>query len=178
LNKLFPKFEEYFIAFLLAAMTVVNVLNVFVRYVLKSNIHWAMEFTVIAFAWLIFLGAAWGIKVGAHIGVDTLINLFSNKVKKRISIVAAVLCIVYGIFILIGSYNYVSKIYSVGILSQDIKWLPQWMPRVVMPLGYALIVLRFTEALIKIVTGKQTTLGLANEAKDAIDSFKVKKKKK
>ena len=178
MNKLFPKFEEYFIAFLLAAMTVVNVLNVFVRYVLKSNIHWAMEFTVIAFAWLIFLGAAWGIKVGAHIGVDTLINLFSNKVKKRISIVAAVLCVVYGIFILIGSYNYVSKIYAVGILSQDIKWLPQWMPRVVMPLGYALIILRFTEALIKIVTGKQTTLGLANEAKDAIDSFKVKKKKK
>jgi C4-dicarboxylate transporter DctQ subunit len=52
------------------------------------------------------------------------------------------------------------------------------MPRVVMPLGYALIILRFTEALIKIVTGKQTTLGLANEAKDAIDSFKVKRKRK
>lgn len=176
MNKLFPKFEEYFIAFLLAAMTVVNVLNVFVRYILKSNIHWAMEFTVIAFAWLIFLGAAWGIKVGAHIGVDTLINLFSDKIKKQISTVAAILCIIYGIFILIGSYNYVAKIYSIGILSQDIKWLPQWMPRIVMPLGYALIILRFTEALFKIVAGKQTTLGLANEAKDAIDAFKVKNK--
>ena len=178
MNKIFPKFEEYFIAFLLAAMTLVNVLNVFVRYVLKSNIHWAMEFTVIAFAWLIFLGAAWGIKVGAHIGVDTLINLFSDKIKKKISIIAAILCIVYGIFILVGSYNYVSKIYSIGILSQDIKWLPQWMPRIVMPLAYALIILRFTEALIRIAKGKQTTLGLANEAKDAIDSFKVKKKKR
>jgi C4-dicarboxylate transporter DctQ subunit len=178
LNKLFPKFEEYFIAFLLAAMTVVNVVNVFVRYVLQSNIHWAMEFTTIAFAWLIFLGAAWGIKVGAHIGVDTLINFLSDKIKKQVSTIAAVLCIIYGIFILVGSYNYVLKIYSVGILSQDIKWLPQWMPRVVMPLGYALIILRFTEALIKIVTGKQTTLGLANEAKDAIDSFKVKRKRK
>ena len=178
MNKLFPKFEEYFIAFLLAAITVVNVLNVFVRYVLKSNIHWAMEFTVIAFGWLIFLGAAWGIKVGAHIGVDTLINLFSDKIKKKISIIAAILCIVYGIFILVGSYNYVSKIYSIGILSQDIKWLPQWMPRIVMPLAYALIILRFTEALIRIAKGKQTTLGLANEAKDAIDSFKVKEKKR
>jgi C4-dicarboxylate transporter DctQ subunit len=178
LNKLLPKFEEYFIAFLLAAMTVVNVLNVFVRYVLKSNIHWAMEFTVIAFAWLIFLGAAWGIKSGAHIGVDTIINLFSDKVKKTISLVAASLCIIYGVFILIGSYNYVAKIYSVGILSQDIKWLPQWMPRMVMPIGYALIIFRFSEALIKILKGQQTTLGLANEAKDAIDSFKVKGKKK
>jgi C4-dicarboxylate transporter DctQ subunit len=172
LNKLFPKFEEYFIAFLLAAMTIVNVTNVFVRYVLKSNIHWAMEFTVIAFAWLIFIGTAWGIKVGAHIGVDTVLNLFSDKIKKQISIIAAVLCIIYGIFIVIGSYNYVLKIYTIGILSQDIKWLPQWMPRAVMPIGYALIVLRFFEALIRIIQGKQTTLGLANEARDVIDTFK------
>jgi hypothetical protein len=41
-----------------------------------------------------------------------------------------------------------------------------------------LIILRFTEALIKIVKGEQTTLGLANEAKDTIDSFNAKKNKK
>ena len=46
-------------------MTVVNFANVFVRYVLKSNLHWALEFTVISFAWIIFLGAAWGIKSSA-----------------------------------------------------------------------------------------------------------------
>jgi len=39
-----------------------------------------------------------------------------------------------------------------------------------------LIIFRFFEALIKILKGQQTTLGLANEAKDAIDSFKVNKK--
>ena len=95
-----------------------------------------------------------------------------------LSIVAAILCIIYGVFIFIGSYNYVSKIYTIGILSQDIKWLPQWMPRIVMPIGYALIILRFAEALIKIIKGEQTTLGLANEAKDTIDSFKAKNSKK
>ena len=62
LTKFLSKFEEYFIAFLMAAMTAVNFANVFVRYVLKSNIPWALEFTVISFAWIIFLGAAWGIK--------------------------------------------------------------------------------------------------------------------
>ena len=58
MSKFFSRFEEYFIAFLMAAMTVVNFANVFVRYVLKSNLHWALEFTVISFAWIIFLGAA------------------------------------------------------------------------------------------------------------------------
>jgi len=78
MSKFFPKFEEYFIASLMAAMTIVNFVNVFVRYVLKSNLPWALEFTVISFAWIIFLGAAWGIKAGAHIGVDTVLNLFSD----------------------------------------------------------------------------------------------------
>ncbi|MFM7985025.1 MAG: hypothetical protein ACKPKO_37470 [Candidatus Fonsibacter sp.] len=42
MSKFFPKFEEYFIAFLMAAMTAVNFANVFVRYVLKSNLPWAL----------------------------------------------------------------------------------------------------------------------------------------
>lgn len=178
MSKFFPKFEEYFIAFLMAAMTIVNFVNVFVRYVLKSNLPWALEFTVISFAWIIFLGAAWGIKAGAHIGVDTVLNLFSDKNKRIISTFAAILCITYCIFILIGSYNYVHKIYSVGILSQDIKWLPQWIPRMVMPFSYALMLFRFAEGLWKILKGQKVNLGLANEAKDVIETFKLSDKDK
>ena len=177
MSKFFSRFEEYFIAFLMAAMTVVNFANVFVRYVLKSNLPWALEFTVISFAWIIFLGAAWGIKSGAHIGVDTVLNLFSDKNKRIISTFAAILCITYCIFILIGSYNYVHKIYSVGILSQDIKWLPQWVPRMVMPISYGLMIYRFAEALWKILKGQKVNLGLANEAKDAIETFNIPNKK-
>lgn len=175
MSKFFPKFEEYFIAFLMAAMTIVNFVNVFVRYVLQSNLPWALEFTVISFAWIIFLGAAWGIKAGAHIGVDTVLNLFSDKNKRIISTFAAIFCITYCIFILIGSYNYVHKIYSVGILSQDIKWLPQWIPRMVMPFSYALMLFRFAEALWKILKGQKVNLGLADEAKDAIETFNIPK---
>ncbi|MFZ9330401.1 MAG: TRAP transporter small permease subunit, partial [Candidatus Fonsibacter ubiquis] len=38
-------------------MTLLAVVNVFVRYVLKGNIHWAMEAKIFMFAWLIFFGA-------------------------------------------------------------------------------------------------------------------------
>jgi C4-dicarboxylate transporter, DctQ subunit len=178
LTKFLSKFEEYFIAFLMAAMTAVNFANVFVRYVLKSNIPWALEFTVISFAWIIFLGAAWGIKAGAHIGIDTVLNLFSDKNKRIISTFAAILCIAYCIFIIIGSYNYVHKIYSVGILSQDIRWLPQWVPRMVMPVSYGLMIYRFTEALWKILKGQKVNLGLADEAKDAIETFNLPERNK
>ena len=72
------KFEENLMAFLLGSMTLITVINVFVRYVLKDNIVWAMEYSTLAFGWLIILGGAWCVRVGGHIGIDTILNLFPN----------------------------------------------------------------------------------------------------
>jgi C4-dicarboxylate transporter DctQ subunit len=175
MKNFFSKFEENFIAFLLITMTLINVANVFVRYVMKSNISWALEYSIISFGWLIILGAAWGVKVGGHIGIDTVINLFSKKTVKFVNIISCILCIIYGTIILIGSYTYVSKIYSVGISSQDIEWLPAWMPRAVMVFGFGLLVFRFCGMLVRIIKDEQRGLGLMNEAKEVIDSIKFKK---
>ena len=177
MKKFYENFEQYFVASLLAGMTLLAVVNVFVRYVLKGNILWAMEAKIFMFAWLIFFGASWGIRIGAHIGMESFVNLFSSKIKRLFALFAVLLCLAYAIIILIGSYNYVEKIYSVGILSQDIKWLPQWVPRMVMPVSYGLMLYRFIEALWKILKGQKVNLGLANEAKDAIETFNIPNKK-
>lgn len=175
MKNFFLKFEENFIAFLLVSMTLINVANVFVRYVLKSNITWALEYSIMSFGWLIILGAAWGVRVGGHIGIDTVINLFSKKTVKFVNIISCSLCIVYGAIILFGSYIYVEKIYSVGIRSQDIEWLPAWVPKTALIFGFGLLIIRFSGMLIRIIKNQQHGLGLMNEAKEVIDSIKFKK---
>ena len=57
--------------------------------------------------------------------------------------------------------------YEIGILAQDLP-IPQWVPRVVLPLGFALLAVRFLQVFYRIVTGRQTTLGLTDEAADAL----------
>jgi TRAP-type C4-dicarboxylate transport system permease small subunit len=47
----------------------------------------------------------------------------------------------------------------------------------VMPVSYGLMIYRFTEALWKILKGQKVNLGLANEAKDAIETFNISNKK-
>ena len=167
MKKLYENFEQYFVASLLAGMTLLAVVNVFVRYVLKGNITWAMEAKIFMFAWLIFFGASWGIRIGAHIGMESFVNLFSSKIKRLFALLAALLCLTYAVIIFIGSYKYVESRYLLGILSQDIKWLPQWVPRVIMPIGFGLIIFRLVEILIRIILGKQDNLNLLDEAKDA-----------
>ena len=172
MKKFYENFEQYFVALLLAGMTLLAVVNVFVRYVLKGNITWAMEAKIFMFAWLIFFGASWGIRIGAHIGMESFVNLFSSKIKRLFALLAALLCLTYAVIIFIGSYKYVESRYLLGILSQDIKWLPQWVPRIIMPIGFGLIIFRLVEVLIRIIIGKQDNLNLLDEAKDAIKSFK------
>ena len=109
MKKFYDDFEQYFVALLLAGMTLLAVVNVFVRYVLNGNITWALEANIFMFAWLIFFGASWGIKIGAHISMQSFVNLFSSKVKRLFALLAVSLCLTYAVVILIGSYNYVER---------------------------------------------------------------------
>ncbi len=43
-----------------------------------------------------------------------------------------------------------------------------WQVGLIMPIGFALITIRFAEIMIRILQGKQTNLGLADESEDAL----------
>jgi C4-dicarboxylate transporter DctQ subunit len=118
------------------------------------------------FAWLIFTGMSYGVRVGAHIGVDAVVKSLSAGAARMVGIVATVLCIVYASIVFVGGYQYVHKMYDVGILMQDIP-IQQWIPRVILPLGFALLALRFLQVLYRLATGGEAHL-LGDEAADAL----------
>jgi C4-dicarboxylate transporter, DctQ subunit len=159
-------FEEGLIAFLMAAMTLVTFMQVVARYVFNYSFVWALELTGVMFAWLIFTGMSYGVRVGAHIGVDAVVKSLSAGAARTVGIVATVLCIVYAVIVLVGGYQYVHKIYDVGILMQDIP-IQQWIPRIILPLGFALLALRFVQVLYRLAAGKEAHL-LGDEAADAL----------
>ena len=85
----FGRLEEYIVAFLLAAMTLVTFVQVVARYVFNYSFVWAFELTTWLFAGMIFLGISYGIRVGAHVGVDALINIMPNHIARIITIDAS-----------------------------------------------------------------------------------------
>ena len=60
--------------------------------------------------------------------------------------IGAVLCIAYAVIFVVGGWIYVAKMYEIGILLQDLP-APQWVPRAVLPLGFALLAFRFLQVL-------------------------------
>jgi TRAP-type C4-dicarboxylate transport system permease small subunit len=69
----------------LAALTTVMSLAIFVqvlcRVFLGTAIVWAEEFAVLLFAWMIFLGSAYGQRNDSHLSIDTLRNILGRNAQ-------------------------------------------------------------------------------------------------
>ena len=102
----------------------------------------------------------------AHIGVDAFVKTLSRGSARVVNMIAASLCLLYAGIVVVGGWIYVYKMYDVGILMQDVP-IGQWIPRAVLPLGYALLGLRFAQVLWRLARGEDAHL-LGDEAQDAL----------
>lgn len=161
------RLEEGSIAFLLAAMTVLTFMQVIARFVFNYSFTWALELTTWLFAWLIFLGIPYGVRVGSHIGVDALVKLLGPKTARVAGALGAALCIGYSVILLIGSWNYVGKMYEIGIIAEDLP-VYQWVPRAILLVSFGTLVLRFSQVLYRIAVGRETRLHLGDESAEAL----------
>ncbi|HLT25811.1 MAG TPA: TRAP transporter small permease [Zeimonas sp.] len=166
LAEVFGRLEEGLVALLLALMTIITFIQVVARYVFNYSFVWALELTTFLFGGLIFLGISYGVRVGAHIGVDAVTKLLAPRTARIVAILATLLCLAYATIVFVGGWIYVDKMYEIGILAQDVP-IPQWIPRLVMPVGYALLFIRFVEVLWRLLTGKEAHL-VGDEVEDAM----------
>ena len=84
--KFLDHLEEWLIAFLMGAATLLIFVAVVHRYaagmpipgvqdaLLKIDLSWAQELCIYMFVWMAKFGAAYGVRTGIHVGVDVLIN--------------------------------------------------------------------------------------------------------
>src|SRR5574344_2995818 len=198
--RLWDRLEEAFIVFLLAAMTLVTfvyvVLNNFyglfykiaewfaedskmqeISYAIGDLIMdgaqamtWSNALTKALFAWLIFFGIAYGVRVGGHIGVDALVKLAPRHIQRLIGFVAVRICLGYAVLMTTASYNWVNTLMTHNIGADDLGQfgIAQWHINLIVPLSFALVFIRFFEIFVRILRDEQTGLGLADEAADAM----------
>lgn len=200
LFRIWDRFEETFIVFLLVAMTLVTFV-----YVMLNNLYsvfyamaewfaedskpqelfyaigdfimdgaqamtWSNALTKALFAWLIFFGIAYGVRVGGHIGVDALVKLASRPVQRIIGFVAVAICLGYAGLMTVASYNWVNTLMVHHIGADDLGQfgIAQWHINMIVPISFALVLIRFLEIFVRILRNEQTGLGLADEAADAM----------
>jgi len=165
--KILDRLEELIVIVMLALMTLVTFVQVVLRYVFNSGFTWALELTTIFFAAMIFVGISYGVRVGAHIGVDAIVSKLPPGLRRSTSIVVVLLCLLYAGLVISGSWVYVMKMRSVHIEMEDLP-IEVWMVRSLLPFGYLLLTFRFVQVLWSLFTGKSDSLHLGDEVADAL----------
>ena len=197
LRRIWEHFEEGFIVFLLAAMTLVtfvyvvlnNLYTLFYRLAeswesareslfaigdgvmgMAQAMTWSTSLTKALFGWLIFFGLSYGVRTAGHIGVDALVKLASKPVQRFIGIIACLFCLTYAGLLSIASFGWIQTLMVAQIGAEDLGQygIMQWHIGLIVPVGFALVFIRFAEILVRILQNRQTGLGLADEAADAM----------
>ena len=190
--KFLHRAEENIIAFLLVAMTLLVFLDVVMRFGFGSGFLWSQELTLYLSAWFVMFGISYGLKVGAHIGVDAVVKLLPTGFQRIVSSIAVILCLVYCGLFLYGSWIYLSKMYRIGIGMEDLKvplwfvhmwseqtleaWkidpedplVPLWLSQGILIVGFCLFSLRLLELLWAIIIGKATGFRHKDEAEESM----------
>jgi C4-dicarboxylate transporter DctQ subunit len=168
--RIINRLEEALIGLLLAAMTLLTFSQVVLRYVFNSGYTWALEATTYMFGWMVLLTISYGVKAGSHIGVDVLVKMLPRQGQRVAGIVAGLLSMTYAIILLVGSYYYVDTMHTLGVEAEDLP-IERWILLLALPIGFTLLLWRFAETTWRIVTGRETGLHLADEAREAIEQF-------
>ena len=184
--------EENIIAFLLVAMTLLVFADVVMRFGFGTGFLWSQELTLYLSAWFVMFGISYGLKVGAHIGVDAVVKLLPTGMQRIASSIAIVLCLVYCGLFMYGTWIYLSTMFKLGIGMEDLSFplwfvhlfseetldawridpedplVPLWMSQGILMIGFMLFSIRLLELLWAVVIGKETGFRHKDEAEESM----------
>ncbi len=193
-GSLIDQIEETLIAVILGLMTLVTFANVVTRYVFNDNLLWALEVTVFLFAWLVLLGASYCVKKNLHLGIDVVANMLPGNLRRVLAFVAVTACIVFSALLLIGSWDYWYPFatkrafletddvpmpeflqFLADSLNEGERYekMPRFIPYFALPLGMALLTLRFIQVGWRVVTGEIDLIIASHEAEDLEETMET-----
>ena len=150
IKKLADNFEGYCCAVMLAVMSVVVFMQVVFRFLIKSSLPWSEELSRYLLVYITYFGCAYGIKTGAHLGVEAFVLILPKTLQKLLNIVAQLGGLAVCLLIMKFGADIVMAQMQSGQLSPAMR-LPMWTIYSAIPLGMAFCVIRYAIETVKAV---------------------------
>lgn len=168
LANIINKAEESILSLLLVTMTLFVFTDVILRFVFNSGIAWLQEVTLYMMAWFVLFGASYGVKVGAHIGVDSFVKLFPQKIRRLMGLLSVSICIAYSVIFMVAAWNYLTKLHKIHIQMEDLEF-ERWITESIILIGFILLLIRFLQLFIKILKGEAEGFSHIDEAEESLE---------
>lgn len=142
---------EVLVAALLAVAASLGAYQVLVRFIIHQPSTWSEALTRTLLTWMVCLGAALAVRVGALVAFDVLKNVAGGRFAKLFQSVGLAFCVLF--FMLLTYYGYLItdrvRFQNLAGLEVSIAWA-----YAALPVGGALSALSSILSFIRVVTDK------------------------
>lgn len=153
INKALMGIEDSVNGFLLLSATIVLFINVIMRYVFHSASTWAEEAIRYAIIWVTFFGGSICVRNKMHVGIDIFVMYAPKLLKKILSAFAQLTGAIFTGFVTYYGWQITVLVIETAQKSPAML-MPMWIVYISMPIGSALMTIRFLAMAWAILTEK------------------------
>ncbi len=115
-------------AILMVALAVVVFIQVFNRFILQTPLAWSEDLAMLLYQWVVFVGAALGVKRMRHFGIELVIRQFPEHWRHRVELLTPLVMLIVAVVMIVQGYNILTlnmhRIYATMDLSYTWAFLP------------------------------------------------------
>ena len=138
------------ISWLVLIAVLVSTLNAVVRYMFNYSSNAFLELQWYLFAAVFLLGASWTLKRNEHIRIDVVVGRFSPRVHAWIDILGGIFFLLpMALLIMWDAVPYAMESLRVNEMSSNAGGLIVWPAKMLIPLGFGLLILQGISEIIK-----------------------------
>ncbi|PLT29394.1 TRAP transporter small permease [Peribacillus deserti] len=164
-NQFLNHFEEYLGFVSLVFTSLLIFVQVVLRYVFNYSLSWSEEAARFLIVWFIFIGSSIAVREKAHATVDALVVILPARWKGSFSILANLISISFCVVLIWSSCVMISNVIAFGSVTPAIG-MPMYIPYLAVPVGTALMLIRFVQLLVTDIKNIRSSKGPVNDLSD------------
>jgi len=139
----FNRVMYWFSAVAILVSSLILTYEVTMRYILKIPTIWEIEAAIYLGVLATFMGAAYGLKDGAHINIDLVTRAFPPRIQIRLYRMTSFISLLFCIYLSYKGWQFWWEAFSKGWRSESLWGPPLAIPYLFLPLGMSLLSLQF-----------------------------------
>jgi TRAP-type C4-dicarboxylate transport system permease small subunit len=145
-DKLLDRLIEAACAAAVVALTVIVSLQVFNRFVLKTPLAWSEDLAMLLFQWVVFLGAALGVKRLRHFGIELVVRKFPARMRHWIELLTPVVMAIVALVMIVQGWTMLTFNRTRTFPTMDLTYTWAFLP---IPLAGLLILIYLVQLEIR-----------------------------
>lgn len=138
LKKVFDNLIEGVCAILMVALAVVVFIQVFNRFILQTPLAWSEDLAMLLYQWVVFVGAALGVKRMRHFGIELVVRQFPERWRHRIELLTPLVMLVVAVVMIAQGWTILGFNWNRTFATMDLSYIWAFLP---IPLGGVLIII-------------------------------------